>query len=350
MNIDNGNGGGDDFSEFEAAGNVEVGESNLASSKGEGEGEGDEKPAKPAGKTPTPRPKPAPKTAPKVESNQPGDNAGDDDTGEGEGDGEGEGEGKGDDDKPASKRLPPSERIRELNKRLRQSERLRVATETRLAALETGGKNGGSTGAEGGGNSADDIGPAPDPQDTAKYPLGHLDDRYIEDKLEYLATVKAGKQADAVLQRQQENERRQQIERAQADLLEKVDDLAVKGSEIYDDYQEAVVDAGMRGDWALSQPTFEAAHEAENGHTILYNLSQDTKEAARVAALSPYAQLKYVMEKDAEITAKNKGRKIPKAGEPPATNTRGTSSRTRINPATDNLNDFEKAWETARKK
>jgi hypothetical protein len=42
----------------------------------------------------------------------------------------------------------------------------------------------------------------------------------------------------------------------------------------------------MRGDWDLSQPTFEAAHEVDNGAQILYELSQDKKEAKRVARLS----------------------------------------------------------------
>jgi hypothetical protein len=149
--------------------------------------------------------------------------------------------------------------------------------------------------------------PAPDPSDTAKYPLGHLDDRYIEDKLEWLADEKAAKQAGSALQRQQEIERNEAARRQQSDILAKVDDLASKGADIADDFQEAVVESGMRGDWDLSQPTFEAAHEAEHGAQILYNLSQDPKEATRVAKLSPFQQLKYVQEKDAELAKGKKG-------------------------------------------
>ena len=128
-------------------------------------------------------------------------------------------------------------------------------------------------------------------------------------------------------------------------MLEKVDILTTRGSEKYDDFQETVVDAGMRGDWRLEQATFEAAYEAYNGAQILYELSQDKKEAARVAGLSPYQQMRFVMDRDAEITAKGKPRTKPGAGEPPATQTRGANSSARINPATDNLDDFEKAWE-----
>jgi len=192
--------------------------------------------------------------------------------------------------------------------------------------------------------------PAPDPTDVDKYPLGHLDDRYIEDKLEWLAEEKATRQADAVLQRQQERERAAAAERQQTELLGKVDDLASKGSELFEDFQESVVEAGMRGEWDLSQPTFEAAHDADNGAQILYDLAQDKAEASRVAKLSPYQQLKYVAERDAEISKAKSGRKIPKAGDPPTHTARGANSRTQISGATDNLDDFEKAWEADAKR
>jgi len=126
-------------------------------------------------------------------------------------------------------------------------------------------------------------------------------------------------------------------------LLEKVDTLSAKGNELYDDFEEAVVEAGMRGDWKLQQPTFEACHDADNGAQILYELSQDPKEALRVSRLSPYQQLKFVQERDAEIGSGRKGRTKPKAGEPPKNTARGANSKVQVNPATDNLDDFEKA-------
>jgi hypothetical protein len=146
-----------------------------------------------------------------------------------------------------------------------------------------------------------------------------------------------------VLQRQQQTQQLQP-------LLEKVDDLTVRGTEIYDDFKESVVDAGMRGDWDLERHTFEAAAEAENGVQILYELAQDPKEASRVAKLSPYQQIKYVADKDAEISKSKTPRRIPKAGDPPKNTARGANSRTSINPATDNLDDFEKAWEADARK
>lgn len=315
------------FAEFERAGEIEVGATNAAPDA--------EEPAKPAKR------RGPPKEAKPAEVADEGDKKPAKPAKQGDEDEEPEDEeGDEDEEKPAKKRVPPSERIRELNKRLRTSERLRVSMEERLERLEKGDLPDNS----GGANSVDEIGEAPDPTDTKAYPLGHLDDRYIEDKLEWLATKKAAELADAALQRQQGNEQARQAEQARTELLEKVDDLATRGSELFEDFQEAVVDAGMRGEWQLSQATFEAAYEAENGAQILYDLSQDKKEAARVNKLSSYQQMKYVMEKDAEISAKTKPRKIPGAGAPPNTQTRGANSRTAINPATDNLEDFEKAW------
>ena len=215
----------------------------------------------------------------------------------------------------------------------------------RLENLERGLQGGNPNG-----NQVTETTPEPDPTDTDKYPLGHLDDRYIEDKLEWLTDKKATERADAVLLRQQEFERNQSVERQQTELLEKVDILAARGTELFDDFQENVVEAGMRGDWDLSQATFEAASEADNGAHILYDLSQDKKEASRVAKLSQTQQVKFVLARDEEITKAGKPRTIPKAGDPPRNVARGANSRTQINPATDNLGDFEKAWQQDAKK
>jgi hypothetical protein len=323
-----------EFDDFVASGEVEVGKS---------AGTEEEKPVKRG--PPREAPKPAEKAPAAAEDD---DEAAEesDDTGE-----EDEGEEEESSDKPKkSAKDHQIERLKrekaDLNRRLRALEggAGSAALQARIDALEsrlTGG-NGGDTKTAGK--------PEPDPTDTAKYPLGHLDDRYIEDKLEWLADQKAAQQADAVLQRQQENERNEAVSRQQTELLEKVDDLSAKGSELFEDFQESVVEAGMRGDWDLSQATFEACHDAENGAQILYNLANDPKEARRVAKLSSYQQLKYVQEKDAEIGTGKRGRTKPKAGEPPKNTARGANSRTQINPATDDLGEFEKAWEADAKR
>lgn len=320
-----------EFEEFAASGEVEIGDSNA----GIEETDDGKKPAAKRGP-----PKPAPEEGGEDGGEEGGEEGGEDD---GEDDGEEGGEDDGEKKKPSAaeqqiNRLKREKR--ELNRQLRelQGGGGSAALAARLEAIETRLTGGNSDDTKTTGKAA------PDPSDAEKYPLGHLDDRYIEDKLEWLADQKATKQADSVLQRQREEEQTQAAERMREALLEQVEELGSKGAELYDDFQEEVVETGMRGDWKLSQPTFEAAVEADNGPQILYELSQDKKEAARVAALSPYQQLKFVRERDEEIGSGKKPRTKPKAGEPPKNHSKGASSKTKINPATDNLNDFEKAW------
>lgn len=317
-----------EFDEFEKAGEVEVG-SEIAD-KGEKKGGG-------SGKPPKEVEKPEQKTPKAPAADDDDDTGGDDEGGDDESD-EDEEEEK---PKKKSRKDFQIERLkrekRELQRQMREGGSSELAR--RLESLETRltGENRGDTKTAGKA--------APDPTDTTKYPLGHLDDRYIEDKLEWLADQKAALQADTALQRQQEIERNAETLRQQQALLTQVDDLSAKGEALYDDFQEAVVETGMRGDWDLSQPTFEACTEADNGAQILYELSQDPKEARRVARLSAFQQLKFVQERDAELGGGKKPNRKPQAGAPPKTTARGANSKTQINPATDNLDDFEKQWE-----
>ncbi len=328
-----------EFDDFMASGDVEVG-SEVAAAK-------EDQPAKRRG---PPKMKEAPAADDQGDDDQ-GDDQGDDDQNDDQ-DSDDQGgddqDGEGDDDQQRQRRKP-SDRIRELTRRNRELQRQlegRGNSEL-LARLEN--LERGLQGENRGGNQPVET-PEPDPTDTDKYPLGHLDDRYIEDKLEWLADKKATERADAVLQRQQEYENSQAVERQQQEILVKVDDLAARGADLFDDFQESVVEAGMRGDWVLSQATFEAAHEAEHGAQILYDLAQDKAEAKRVANLSPYQQLKFVQERDAEIAKGKQPRRVPQAGDPPRNPARGANSRTSISPATDNLDDFEKAWANDAKK
>jgi len=326
---DGAGGGGDtEFAEFEAAGQIEVGDSNLASE----------------GKEPAKKAAPA-KPATKTETDEGGEGAeGDDEDPDDNGEEDDEGKKKPDPKESQINRLKreKAELARELRAMKANSENELSARLENLEKRLQGGKSDDNS-------NAREL-KAPDPTDVDKYPLGRLDDRYIEDRIEYGIQLKAIEQADAVLQREQENEQQQSIREEQTALLGKVEAISEKGSELYDDFQETVVETGMRGDWDLSQTTFEAATEADNGAQILYELSQDPKEASRVAKLSPLAQLKYVNERDAEIGKGKTPRTKPGATPPPQNVARGANSRTQISPATDNLDDFEKAWEADAKR
>lgn len=313
-----------DFADFVASGEVETGTN------------ADEIETTTEGKKPERRGPPKLKEEAKAPAGDDDETGGDDDE-------------TGDDDEETGEQKPKKKtaaehQIERLKREKRDLQRqLREGGNTSALAQRLENIERGLSGGKG--DDTKTAGNAPDPTDTDKYPLGHLDDRYIEDKLAWLAKSEAIKLADSALQRQQENERDVEIRTHQIQLLDKVEDLSTKGSELFEDFQEEVVEAGMRGDWKLQQATFEACHEADHGAEILYELSQDPKEALRVSRLSPYQQMKFVQERDTEISTGKKGRTKPKAGEPPKNLPRGANSSTKINPATDDLGKFAKAWE-----
>jgi len=333
---------GDDRSDFDAhfedmagSGEVEVGDTNAAPSKDEAD---DKQPPK--------RPlSGAAKAAQEAKQAREAAAASADEQGDPEDGGEDDEQGDPEDGEEQPKRKTPSQRIQELTRRNREYERRFERLEAELAAS----KNPSGQQPEKQDKYAA-IGTPPDPNDQAKYPLGHLDEKYVEDAIDYRVKKVAIDQADAALQRQQEQRQTETLEAQQRELLQKVDTLQKKGAELFDDYEERVVETAKRGEWKLQQPTFEAASEVENGAEILSNLADDPDEAERVSKLSPRQQILYVEAENEKISAKRKGRTKPGAGAPPKTNTRGANSSHRINPATDNLDDFEKAWEQDAKK
>jgi len=263
-----------------------------------------------------------------------------DDNGQDEGGDEGSAQqGEDGEDTPPKKQRKTSEYIRDLKRDLREEKAARLATEARIAALENQGLSNQQQPV-----IQDPTSGKPDPTDTAKYPLGVLDDGYTADLIEWTADQKVSA-ALAKIDSNKKASEAKQIQLARfAELQEKVEALADKGAEKFEDYDEVVVEAAKRGAYELTETTFNAAAEAENGEAILYALASDTAEALRVSQLSPYQQLKYVADKDAEISGKRpKARTAPKAGEP-APQIRGGRSSSPIRADTDNLDDFRKVW------
>ena len=329
-----------DFAAFEAAGTVEVG-------------------------APAAAPKVPPAPAPAARAPAAGDddegadgaNAGgaaDDDLDLGDlGDddeGDGDESGEGDDE---TRRETPEGRIKRI-KRERAEAKSRaaeaLAENARLREENASLKNGGLPPTQTAVTSVSKLGPEPDPNDQAKYPLGTFDAQYIKDSAAWSVKFALAQERDADLQRQQEGQLQQRQQAQQQKLLDTVKSVTDKGSAIYDDFQTVVVDAGMKGDWKLEQPTFEAAAEVDHGARILYNLAKNPTEATRVSKLSPFQQARYVDQKNAEIAERIAARKRPKAGAPPTTHARGGNSRVSISPATDNLDDFEKLFDKAGRK
>jgi len=217
---------------------------------------------------------------------------------------------------PKKKGLSAKERIKELNARLRETERALERERVKKELREEMGLSSDNKPA-----TIDNTRVAPNPMDLDRYPLGALDDRYVEDKIQFgieQALV-------SVQQRQLENAQKAEAERVATETLQKAESVVSKGAEIYEDFREVVWEAGMRGDYRLDEPTFQAITEAEHGAEIAYALASNKAEAARVAAMTPYQQVKYVASKDAEFAAKRV--RLPKAGTPPAHTARGNSGK-----------------------
>jgi hypothetical protein len=224
-------------------------------------------------------------------------------------------------EKPEKKPMTAKERIQELVRKNRALERERDIEREVNRRLQGGDeiklRNGATSG------NVEDARVAPDPTDTAKYPLGSLDDRYIED----LTDWKVDQKLRAAQQRQLENDAQAEAQRVATENLQKGRAVVEKGLETYDDFNEVVWEAGMRGDYEMSEPTFHALTEAEHGADIAYALASNKAEAARVARLTPYQQIQYVAAENAKYAAKKAARKVPQAGNPPSHQARGASGR-----------------------
>ncbi len=294
-----------------------------------------------AEKAKTPEPK---KAAPKKEA--PPKEPVDEDGGEEEDDAEGadsddENAEEDGEEKPKKQGLSAKERIRQLNQQLREERKARAddrrafderfdRLEKRLSPDEKGDKKEERV--------------KPDPNDQEKYPFGALDDRYVEDMIEYRTQEGLEKIMTGHLQRQQDEDQQAENDRIIADLRQKADTLAEKGAEQFDDYLDVVVKPAMQGEFPLTQDTFEACVEAHHGAAILRDLATDHEEAKRVAALSPYQRLRYVMDKDAEKGGKPKP-KLPKAGAPPADAPRGARGKFEVPDDTDDLEAFGRKFD-----
>ena len=235
------------------------------------------------------------------------------------------------------------DRIRELNRKYRAEQAARETDrkgfEARIDALE--GKKP-LTQENDSGSEADEA-VAPNPKDFEKYPLGALDDAYIQDAIDFRATQAAKQMVDSLLQRQEQSEEEAAAEAFIAEVRSQALSLAEKGAELHSDFEDVVLPPAMGGkaDYDLTQITFEAVAEAENGAQILYDLALDPAEATRVAQLSPIQQLKFVAARDAELSKGTAKAKLPGAKPPPAQVPRGGSARTTISPATTNFAEFE---------
>lgn len=229
----------------------------------------------------------------------------------------------------------------EANARVAAAEERAKAIEEKFAELEQR-----LTGANQNSNSTveEELTP-PDHTDSEKYPLGILDPQYHADIREFDRNQVTKEITDAVLQRQKQSDQ-EKTEAAQREAMvkelgTKIEGIAEKGKSISDDYQQKVIETGLKGEWKLSQPAFDTAAETENGEKVLYDLATNPDEAARVFDLPFHQQVAYVLDKAREAGASKRGRKFPGAGDPPASAPKGRSGKSTFDPATTDFAAFE---------
>lgn len=233
------------------------------------------------------------------------------------------------DQETKTERKPPSKRIHELTAKYREEQRKAQELEARIAQLEASRVAAPQTSAE-----------APNPE---AYEYGAIDERYLNDLVQF-RTQEALKSYIETAKQEQQQQTQQQAELKQIEeIRSKAESLLEKGSNIHEDYDAVVLEAGMRGEWALEQPTFEAASEAEYGAEILYALANNPSEANKVASLTPIQQARYVFQKDSELAAR-KNVRTTKAPTPPGNPVKGASGRFEVSPDTDDLDAFEKVF------
>lgn len=126
----------------------------------------------------------------------------------------------------------------------------------------------------------------------------------------------------------EESQRRSAAEREAAQLREKADSIGQAGAAKYEDFNETVVEAAQRGEYALTKEMFELASETSAAPDILYHLASNPEESIRVASLSPVQQALWFARQETRFAASATppARKITQASPPPASTPRGSGS------------------------
>lgn len=284
-----------------------------------------------------------------------GDGADDDDA-----DDDDEARGDEEDDQPKPKKSSAQKRIAELTKARRDAERRNAELESRLEALEKGEKSkqgDDSDGQPAGDNTSEPAFEVKDPvsgkalsePDPKKYKYGEVDSQYLRDVVNYQTAYAHSKvQYDAEQTRQA-----QAAEQRVQELRESWEKVQDDGLSRYDDFEEVVLAAGDRGDFDLTQSTFEMAAQSEFGADILYHLATNKRTAAKVARMNEREQARYLGRLEAALETSQKGgdkgktkRKAPGAAPPPSRRAPRGKGGKFVNPAkSGNFADFEAAVE-----
>ena len=249
----------------------------------------------------------------------------------------------GDEAQPEKKGRTTQERIKKLTADMRHYERgyQREAEEVaalraRLATYESPALTNPAP------SNTVPVSSAPDPE---KYQYGELDPRYMEALADYRADIRIEAYEAKRAKEAEESQRRSAADRETAQLREKADSIGQAGVAKFKDFQEVVVDAAQRGEYALTKEMFEMAAETSVAPEILYHLASNPEESAQVASLPPLQQALWFARQETRLStpAAPPVRAISQAPEPIAS-TRGSGSRATTSPDTDDLEAFGRLY------
>lgn len=254
--------------------------------------------------------------------------------------------------KPKQSRF--QKRIDELVAQAREAERREEAANARLAALEARFKQDDTT--DGEPNPTPQATPnadAPSPTDknadgTEKYPLGEFDPQYIKDLVTH--TNNELREKDAQTAKEQAEQAKIEAQRAQlsAQWEQKLETAQERYPDLVDKTQQMVDTLGDI-DEAYGDYLTATIMSLDNGPDVLYHLANNPEEAKQIiesgAARATIAlgRLEAQLGGNTSTTKKTSKTKATKAPAPPPRN-KGSSAVSTVDPATDDLDAFEKTF------
>jgi len=257
-------------------------------------------------------------------------------------DGEGE-DGNDSDPEPDKKprRNRAQERIEELNKKYRETERL---LNIALTKLEQKAEPTPATPTV----VEEPVGPTPDDTNedgSEKYPLGEFDPQYIRD----LTRFTLNQEREAAKRQDAEAEAQRQQETAKTELAKSWEQKLGPAQERYPDFQERgqeLVDAFQGIDVAYGDYLTTTLMSMDYGTDVLYYLACNPEEAKKIVASGAAKATVALGRLEAKFAMadeeKQKARpKVSKAPEPPAHLNKGSSvAKPEVEDNTDDLDAF----------
>jgi hypothetical protein len=177
----------------------------------------------------------------------------------------------------------------------------------------------------------EELRPKAAPEDPGAPRLENFDD------IEKYAAAKAKHESDRVLKEHTAKQHAETQKQAQTRLVEGWEAKADRASSKYDDFEEVVGDIKPTTPWAM------AIMEADNGEDIAYHLGKNLKEAQRIAALPPLAQIREIGKLEAKLAAEPIKPKAPSKAPAPITPLSGNAPADNATPSEkDDIGDWMK--------